>query len=155
MILLMRIIADGDKLSIFALKKDDIDMDNINEYIKKLVLKLKRKYRRDISGFYDAFVYTNDKMGIIIDLVREEELDFFRDLVDLKIKVYSNSDIYLEFGDYFLLDKKNIYFWKDNYYVDLKDISDEEFLNIIEFSRVVYGDELEGLKKNLSLVVRS
>ncbi len=149
----MKIISDGNKLSVFIINKDNIDLDNINKYMKELILKLKRKYKKDISGFYDVDVYFNDKIGMIVDFVREEELDFFKDLVDLKVTVHEKSEVYFEFYDYFLLNNKDIYFKDDMYYVSSENISNKDFLSICEFSKIIYGEELENIKNSLISVV--
>lgn len=149
----MRIVSNGDKLSVFIINRDRIDFDNINKYMKELILKLKRKYRRDISGFYQVDVYVKDKIGMIIDFEREEEIDFFRDLIDLKVTLHEDSDVYLRFDDYFLFDKKDIYFLDKNYYVNLDEISEKEFLFSLEFCKVIYGEELEEIRNSLKQVV--
>ena len=42
----MRVINKNDRISIFIIDKDSIDRDNINDYMKGLILKLKRKYEK-------------------------------------------------------------------------------------------------------------
>ena len=84
----MKIISNGDKLSVFVINNKDIDLNNLDMYMKELIIKLRRKYRKDIYGFYKVDVYVKDKIGMIIDFNLEEEIDFFRDLVDLKVVVH-------------------------------------------------------------------
>ena len=102
----MKIISNGDKLSVFVINNKDIDLNNLDMYMKELIIKLRRKYRKDIYGFYKVDVYIKDKIGMIIDFNLEEEIDFFRDLVDLKVVVHEEADVFLKFSDYFLFDKK-------------------------------------------------
>lgn len=149
----MKIISSDDKLSIFlpTLKSKE----NINDYLKMLILRLKRNYKIDIFGFYKVNVYQNKKIGMIIDLIKEEEIDFFKDLLDLKITVSEDSDIYLRFNDYFLNKEKNVYLFENNYYIGVKDLSNKEFLSMIEFCELIYGEDLERIKEHLKLLVKS
>lgn len=148
----MKIISNGDKLSVFVINNKDIDLNNLDMYMKELIIKLRRKYRKDIYGFYKVDVYVKDKIGMIIDFNLEEEIDFFRDLVDLKVVVHEEADVFLKFSDYFLFDKKKVYFFEGEYYVDIDDVSDKEFLEKFEFCDTVYGEELSDIKGNFKKV---
>lgn len=148
----MKIISNGDKLSVFVIDNKDIDLNNLDMYMKELIIKLRRKYRKDIYGFYKVDVYVKDKIGMIIDFNLEEEIDFFRDLVDLKVVVHEDADLFLKFSDYFLFDKKKVYFFEGEYYVDIDDVSDKEFLEKFEFCDTVYGEELSDIKGNFKKV---
>ena len=148
----MKIISNGDKLSVFVINNKDIDLNNLDMYMKELIIKLRRKYRKDIYGFYKVDVYVKDKIGMIIDFNLEEEIDFFRDLVDLKVVVHEDADVFLKFSDYFLFDKKKVYFFEGEYYVDIDDVSDKEFLEKFEFCDTVYGEELSDIKGNFKKI---
>ena len=148
----MKIISNGDKLSVFVINNKDIDLNNLDMYMKELIIKLRRKYRKDIYGFYKVDVYVKDKIGMIIDFNLEEEIDFFRDLVDLKVVVHEDADVFLKFSDYFLFDKKKVYFFEGEYYVDIDDVSDKEFLEKFEFCNLVYGEELSDIKGNFKKI---
>ena len=139
----MKIVSSDDKTTIYIYRNEIID--NINDYMKKLILRLKRKYHIDIYGFYKVNVYKNNKIGMIIDLLKEDDIDFFTDLVDLKIKVYEDSSMYLKFNDYFFEEKKSIYVINNNYYVDINKLSKKELLSMIEFCKIIYGEELNKL----------
>ena len=148
----MKIISNGDKLSVFVIDNKDIDLNNLDMYMKELIIKLRRKYRKDIYGFYRVDVYEKDKIGMIIDFNLEEEIDFFKDLVDLKVVVHEDVDVFLKFSDYFLFDNKKVYFFEGEYYVDIDDLSDEEFLEKLEFCKVIYGEELSDIKGNFKKI---
>lgn len=148
----MKIISNGDKLSVFVINNKDIDLNNLDTYMKELIIKLRRKYRKDIYGFYKVDVYVKDKIGMIIDFNLEEEIDFFRDLVDLKVVVHEDVDVFLKFSDYFLFDKKKVYFFEGEYYVDIDDVSNKEFLEKLEFCDTIYGEELSNIKDNFKKV---
>ena len=149
----MKIIFDGDCFTVFVLRKDNIV--DMTKYMKNLVLKLRKKYRKDISGFYKVDVYLNEKIGLIAHFFKEDELEFFRDIIDLKVTVFEDACVFLEFDDYFLLCDKNVYFWKGKYYIDLDDVSLDEFYGVVEFCKFVFGYELDTLKSYFDLVVKN
>ena len=152
----MRFINDneGFTLYIHGVKLDDID--NLKKYIKEKVLVLKKKYFKDISGFYNVDVYSNDRIGLIISFKREEGFDFLRDIVDLNVKVHDKSLVYFEFDDIFLIDSFNdVYFFNNNFYIDISCLNDIVFFKLIEFGKFIYGESLEKLKTKLNLVVKN
>ena len=75
-----------------------------------------------------------------------EELEFFKDMYDLKLIIFDNSDIYLEFDDLYDFELKNIMYYDNHFYLNLNSIDDD--FKVYEFSRLVYGDELLKIKDN-------
>lgn len=142
----MKVVFSEDKITVYTVIKEDID---INEYIKKLILRLKKKYRISILGFYQINIYKNSKVGAIIDLIKEDDMDYFNDLIDLNIKVYDNSDIYFVFDDYFFNIKKIFKLLNNKYYINIDELSKKEFFLMTEFCNYVYGDELEKIENKL------
>ena len=142
----MKVVSSDDKITIYTCVVEDT---NINDYIKNLILKLKRKYRIKMCGFYQINVYKNSKVGMIIDIIKEDDMDYFNDLVDLRIKIYDNSDIYFSFSDYFLNIKKDVNVLNNKYYIDVNLLTKEEFLLMTEFCNYVYGKELDTIKDKL------
>lgn len=149
----MKFTSDGDNFSLLIFDFKDINIDEIKKYIKDLVYKLKKVYKKKISGFYNVNVFMNDKIGMILDFSREDDFDFFRDVVDLNVIVNKDSEIYLRFSDLFLINNfDNVYFLDDYFYVDVSSISLKEFYNVLEDSKFIYGKRLDILKKKFSLV---
>jgi len=133
----MKVIPKKDRITVYIITKENIN--DINEYIKKVILTLKRKYKIDIFGFYKINVYKNNKIGVLIDIIKEDDIDYFKDLLDLKIKVYENSKMYLKFNDYFLNEKKNIIIKNNNYYIDIDNLREKELIKMIEFCEILEG----------------
>ena len=146
----MKVISKNDKISVFVIDKKVVDKDNINEYMKKFILKL-RKYRDDIHGFYRVDVY-NNKFGVCIDFIKEDDIEIFNDMVDLKIVLYDSEDIFLKFDDYFLLNRDDIYFFRGSYYVGLNNLSYLEYLSICEYCSFIYGEDYKNIKFNLKKI---
>lgn len=151
----MKFASCGDNFNLLIYDYKDINIEEIKKYIKDLVCKLKKVYKKKISGFYNVNVFMNDKIGMILDFSREDDFDFFRDVVDLNVIVNKDSEIYLKFSDIFLLDNfDNIYFWDNYFYVDVNSISFKEFYYLLEDSSFIYGRELDSLKNKFSLVCK-
>lgn len=152
----MKIVENNQKLILIMQKEISNNKEELKKYIKETILKLKRKYEKDISGFYEVNVYTNKKIGMIIELEKEDEITMFQDIIDLNIKVYQDADIFLEFEDLFILNNfDNIYTKNNKYYISIEKIDKTTLLKIIEFTKYIYGKKLEKLKSNLNLVVKN
>lgn len=151
----MRIITNNDGFTLFVVDKIMKDAEEIKKYLKDIVIKLKKRSKREVSGFYDVEVYVNKKFGMIFDFFKEDSFDFFQDIVDLDIKVHENAKIFLEFDDLFLVNSfQDIYSYNNKYYIDIDKISKLKFYSLLEFSNFIFGKDLEKIKDNL-LVVKS
>lgn len=140
----MKIRTSKNKITVQIITQKEIS--NINDYIKKVILTLKRKYKIDIFGFYKVNVYINNKIGIIIDIIKDHDIDYINDLLDLKIKVYNNSPMFLEFDDYVFKEKKDLIIKNNNYYLEVTKIEKNELLKLIEFCKIIYGEKLNEIE---------
>ena len=145
----MKVISSKDKISVIVFEKIDI---NINDYIKRIILRLKQKYNFDIFGFYEVNVYKNKKIGTIIDFIKEDTSLLFSDLLDLNINIKENEEVYLKFADYIFSKQENVNIFDTSYYLNVNEISYKKFLNLVEFSSFIYGDELLELKNKCERV---
>ena len=126
---------------------------DIEKFLKDKIIKLKKKYHKDISGFYNVNVYQNNKYGLIIELIHESDIDFFKDLIDIKVNVYYDSDIYLELDDYFLIEKyKNKYFYNNKYYISIDDIPYIDIIALSDFYKYIYGNKLISIKNQFKVL---
>ena len=150
----MKFVFKDNKIIIY-LNKENIDFDifnkeNLEKYIKELVLNIKKIYGYKISGSYNVNIYENKKIGLIIEFIKKESFDFFPDLIDLKLNIFYDSDVYLKLDDYFLIKKyKNIYYNNNNFYIDVTDLIKKDILILSEFGKYIYGKNLEKLKNKL------
>ena len=145
----MKFISDKDSFTIYVLKNDFLDSE-IKDYVKKMVLRLKNRFKKYISGYYKAYVYKNNHYGIIIELIKEGNFDFFKDFIELDINVIDDSEMYFRFKDYFLIiNKSDIFYYDDNYYVNIKKLNKLEFLKLTEFGTIVYGKDVLDIKNRL------
>ena len=144
------------------------DKDKLIREIKNLFIKLIKIYKLSFSGIYKVNLYENKIYGSILEIIKQEELLFSRDLIDIKVSVKKNNDIYLKTSDYFVFENyKNIYykastkefleecekkffFLFDTYLnaLNKKDtiLDTSNYLKLIEFCKIVYNIEKSDLK---------
>lgn len=121
------------------------DKDKLETDIKNLFLRLINIYKLSFNGIYKVNLYENKIYGSILEIIKQEELLFSRDLIDIKVSVKKNNDIYLKTNDYFVFENyKNIYYKDNNFYLNIIDTSN--YLKLIEFCKIVYNIEKSDLK---------
>lgn len=148
----MKIVSNGDNYIIYVLE-NNLDDINIKDYVKKIILKVKDKLVRYISGFYEVDVYSNNFYGIIIEMFKKNDFDFFKDFIELDINIDENSTMYFEFDDYFvILNKKDIYFYDNKYYVNIDKLNSKELLKMSEYGKIVYGSKLNEIENKLQKI---
>lgn len=146
----MKIERSGSNFTIFLIniKLEELD---IKSYVKKIIVRLKNKMNMKIEGYYNVKVYMNKMYGMIIELEKTGDFDFFKEFLELNFKIYDNSKIYYRFEDYFTIINSNIYYY-DDYYVDIEKLSKNDLLHICEFGKLVYGERLNSILNNLKKV---
>lgn len=117
---------------------DYTDQDKLIEIVKNLVKKMKT--RLNLKGFYKIKVYVEETVGLFVDAVRLDNLEYSNSL-DLRVLVFLDEKVYFETEDYFLIsDCPNIRFSNNLYYCSVEDISN--IYKLVEHGRFVYGEEL-------------
>ncbi len=124
--------------------------ENIENYIKELIIKIKKIYHKKISGSYIVNIYQNKNYGLIIELKKQNYIELFPDLIDLKLNIFYDSNILLELQDYYLISKyKKIYYKDDNFYINIDELTKKDQLYLSEFCNYIYGDNEKVIKSNL------
>lgn len=145
----MKLINEKNKLTIITNKQ--YNKENIKDYLKETLLKIKKKYNKKISGFYDVIIYKNNKVGMIIELEKDENINIYSDIIDINIK-YSKTKIYLEFDNPCIIDnklKQNIKIYKNKYYIDTEKISNSDYIKLLEFTNLIYGKKLNNIEQKM------
>ncbi len=156
----MKLIIDNEDTFILFFNKynEKIDLkNNIEETFKNIFLRLKKYYNINVYGFYNITVYANDNYGFILKAIKDKELDLFYNQIDMHIIIEKDSPFLYKIKDYFLIpnivDKIKLYYYKNNFYVELKEIIKEiDLFNLIENSKIIYGDEVYIIKKNSKII---
>jgi len=147
----MRIeIIDDNNYKVFIndLYKEKIDINNKDElgkYIKKIILKLKKIYNIMLQGLYEVHVYIVKFIGIILEIKNIDS--YLSKTVDLKIVVHNDEEMFLKVFRYESVEKYNHLKYLNNcFYLDVNELKECDVYNLIENSRLIYGDELIELK---------
>ena len=148
----MRVISNKDNFIIHILE-NNFDNVDIKDYVKKIILKIKERLGQYISGFYEVNVYLNDFYGMIIEMIKKSDFDFFKDFIELDININKDSKMYFEFEDYFvILNKNNIYFYNNKYYINIDQLNSSEQLKLSEYGKVMYGNKLNEIEHKLQKI---
>jgi len=146
----VKIKIENNNLLMYINNPDLTTKEEIEDYIKELIFRLRKKQKRNVSGFYNVDVYQNNHFGVIIEMQKEDDLDFFPDIIDLKINIKYNANLYVKVEDYFLIkDKEKVYYYKHNYYTDINYLENKELIKLSDFFTIIYGKELEKIKSKL------
>ena len=131
----MKLEFQEEKIIIY-LTYEKLNIDNIeklNKDIKKLFIKLIKKYELDLYGYSKVTIYNNEYYGNVLEIEKIYNSDFNKNIIDLKVLLYKNVPMDLEFDDY-NFDKKidNIIIKNGKYYLNI-----DKTINIIKY--IEYG----------------
>mgnify|MGYP003313547090 CR=1 FL=1 len=157
----MKIVYMKDTIVLFLNKTyiQRIDFTNkeaTEKYIKGLLFKLKDSYGLTFKGYYDINLHVDICYGVIIEIIKEEleYFDYFNNQVEINTKIINDSFLYeVTDIDQFENAKFKIYFYNNNFYLQVLD-KQIDMGEVLEFTnRIIYGKEVcDVLKK--ALVVR-
>ncbi len=130
--------------SLYAKINNYDDKDEIVQTVREIISKV--RVRLKLRGFYKIKVFINSKVGLFIEGIRLESLDR-GNVVDLRVVVYFDEDIYFKTDDYFIIkDIPGIRYYDGSYYCLVNNILD---LNkVIEYGEFVYGNYLFEMLEN-------
>ncbi len=121
------------QLYIYKYNKE-LSEQEVRELLKKLQDKLKLK------GFYRVIV-CNKKIGTFIELLKIED-SYYKRVLDLKIIIENEEEVYFKTEDYFLIKELNSIKYNDKYYYGLVDDSFDKILEKVEFGEFIFGERL-------------
>lgn len=161
----MKIIKNDDFnmeifLSQFYTKNLNLDDKNsLEEYFKKIFQKLENNYGIEVGGFYNIKCFYDQKYGLILN-IEKEDIDYI-DLyhtIDMHISI-EETDFFYRINDSFTVDKiinkGLIYYYKDNYYYQIKDkLTLKEQILLLENSEIIYRN-IKEIKRYGHIVLSS
>lgn len=141
----MKIELENDKVIIYIKKEEINDLnftktDELEEYFKNLIIKLKNLYDISITGFYNIKVFIDKFYGMVLQL-EKEDIDYYDDnQIEMRI-IKEDVHFLYEVNDLFKVKKTKLIKKKDKYYLMiLEKILYKDFLNILENSKIVYNN---------------
>ena len=125
------------------------DKDNLISKVKEIINK--RRYELKLRGFYKIKVYVNKKVGLFIEGVKLDDLDY-GNILDLRIILLFDEKVYFETEDYFIIDNVlNIRYYNNKYYCLVDDIN---IMDVCEFGRFIYGEDVLRMMNNSYLITK-
>ena len=138
----MKIEFNNDKIIIYLyqIKLNFDNLNTLNSDIKKILIKLIDKYNVNLFGYSKVNIYHNNKYGSILEIEKIYNNDEFNvSTIDLRIIVYRNVPMFLEFDDFYFVKKPKHLIMKNNkYYIDINDINN--IIKYIEFGKIKYKE---------------
>lgn len=123
---------------------DYTNKDKLVEVVKNVIKKMKN--RLNLRGFYKIKVFVQEQLGLFLEVVKLEDLDYSNAL-DLRVIVFLDEKIYFETDDYFVIENiKKIRYHDNKYYCCVEDFND--IFPFLEFGRFIYGNEVIRMLNN-------
>ncbi len=136
----MHIEGFDDKLIIYINKK--INLEDISSILlKSKVLGV------DIKNFDNIVIYEDDILGTILELTLEN--DNYFTTFDMNVSVSKDKSFLLKLEENIDFDIMcDIYKYKNNFYVQVKDNNFIKVGRILEYSKIIYGSIVKKIKKD-------
>lgn len=132
-------IENEDNKTIIYIHNSDIninDIDSLNKKIKDIFVKISKRGNIDFFGYNKVSVYHNKNYGIILEVEKLFNSEMNYHMIDLKIIVYKNTLMYLEFDDYYDFLSKDFITVNNKYYLEIND--DVDINKYIEYGKIKY-----------------
>ena len=133
----MKLEVNDEKVIVYLYNEliDINNIDGLNKKIKDLFIKIMKRYNLDFFGYSKVNVYHNENYGLILEIEKIYNTDIRYNVIDIKIIVYKNVPIYLEFDDYYFVDKpKKLIEYNKKYYLEIN--NDIDINKYIEYGKV-------------------
>ena len=122
---------------LYKIKLTINSIDVLNKEIKNLFIALIKRYGFNFFGYSKVIIYHNKKYGSVLEIEKIYE-SLNSNIIDLKIIVYKNVPMYLEFDDFHFPNiPKNLIIKNDKYYLNVNDINN--IIEYIEYAKINYN----------------
>ena len=123
--------------------------ENVETFVKKLVISLKKTYDINLNGIYSFIIYLDSGFGSFIKIKKIDSL-FSKETIDFRVEVISDCTFYFKTEDYFAIERyKDIYFYNNYYYVELN--SNFDIMKYCELGEIVFDEFLKIKDKCLKI----
>lgn len=147
----------NNKLLVFLNNKLYSEFDFFNEsklqdYFRKLFIKLKDNFGLDIYGCCDIDVYFDDIYGVLLEISFNDDVYELYNDVDMSIKISKYRNFLYKVNDYYKEFVGNYYSYMGELYFKPCDIDYVGLGKLIENSKIIYGEFCSEIIKNGMLV---
>ncbi len=149
------IISKEDECYIIKLLGNNVNLHNEKE-LEKLITKIIEKIttKEDLNNVIDFHFYQNNNYGTIIKVNHYQIPILPNDDKTVKITIHTNT-LFLYKIDYMNIkksDQKSIYYYKGNFYLEIKDnIKEKNYLNLLELSDVIYEESYDIISAGIKI----
>ena len=145
--------SDYDHYEIFLSHYDigdfhQICKSDLEEYLDKLFLRLRKHYQILMNGYYEIDAYLDWNYGMVLN-IEKEDIDYYEfsfHQIDMRIRLEKDAHFIYELEDYFdlpsFIKRKGIcYAYKNNYYfLPNKKLTEFEIGFLLERGTLLYQD---------------
>ena len=128
-------------------------INELEDITKKIIKKINKTYK--IKNLAKLEIYTNKNYGSIIKIKEYNKITKTND-TEVKITVHIDTP-FLYRIDYLnidnnILNKEDIYYYKKNFYLNIKhNINKKEYLNILENSEIIFENTLTIINNGIKI----
>jgi len=124
----------------FFIKKTDFyNKQELESFIKTVILSLKQRYNIKLKGIYNVNIIVDEIKCALVEIEKVDTCLLEKQDIDLRIKIIFNCDFYFRTDNYDIIAGSNdIYFLNDYFYIKAKNV--ENMTRCIEFGELIYDD---------------
>ena len=152
----MKLLVNGDNIIVFLSKKkmdnESFEDEDAKDFLKKIIKRLENYYCVELCGYYNVNVHIDSNYGAILEFEKEnlEYFEYYEGQIDLNVKVEYEKFLY-EVEDFNYFNKQyNFYKSKDKFYLNIDNVSDIELGQILEYSKIVYGEKALKIEEKMA-----
>ncbi len=149
------IIIKKENINTYQIKiYEEININDINilkDISKEIINKIKKKYFLKKEIVLDIYP---SKYETIIELSDYNRLIYITNETKVKINIHTSTTFLYEI-DYPINNKYNgiVYYYKNKYYLKIKEISQKDYLYLSEYSKLIYKDTNKILDNGLKIKI--
>ena len=135
--------------------KEFLENNKLQEYLKRIFINLKNWYDINVYGYFNINCFLNDYYGAILE-IEQSDIDFsiYSKKTDIKFTIFKDSKILFKTKNYFLKDliksECNIHIYNNNYYIEIKELTEKDIAYMLENAEIIYGNEVESIINKLN-----
>jgi len=124
---------------------DEVNYESKEELmilLKSIILKLKKNYSVVVSGLYEVDIYILRNIGIEFLFTKSENYSFTNKVIDLKMTIHLNPNIYLKFNNYdYISNYKEIRYHEGSFYLKADNLEQSDFIILSDFYNIIIDEE--------------